>query len=444
MIVERARARQVLALGLPIVGGMVSQNLLDLVDIAMVGRLGAAALGAVGLASFANFVAAALLIGLGAGVQALVARRIGEDRAAEAAIPLNGGLATAFLVSVPITVVLIWVAPSLFPWLASHRAEVIAEGVPYWQARLVGIVATALNFSFRGYWHGIGRTGTYMKIIIAVHVTNAVLSYLLIFGPLGLPALGALGAGIGTTAALFLGTLLYWIVTLRDGRVHGFLARLPRGATLSTLVRLAIPSSLQTLLFATGITALVWISGRVGTESLAITNVLINLTKLAVLPSMGLGLAAMTLVSGALGRRDPDDASRWAWDSVQVAALALVAIALPMLAVPRWVLAAFVDDPSVIATGVLPLRIVGAAIIAEAVCAVMANALTGAGAARQAMIATVGIQWLVGLPLAWLFAVELGYGTVGLWSGQIVYRIIAAVALTAFWQGGRWRTIVLG
>ncbi|MEO1337136.1 MAG: MATE family efflux transporter, partial [Myxococcota bacterium] len=91
----------VLRLGTPIVGGMISQNVLNLVDTAMVGTLGNAALAGVGTASFLNFMSVAFLTGFSVGVQAMVARRIGEGRESVAAIPLNGTLVIILGLALP-------------------------------------------------------------------------------------------------------------------------------------------------------------------------------------------------------------------------------------------------------------------------------------------------------------------------------------------------------
>ena len=123
------RLRTVLDLSLPIVGGMASQNVLNLVDIAMVGTLGPVALAAVGLGSFANFMAMALVMGLSSGVQAMAARRKGEGRESEMAVALNGGLLLAIMIGLPILILLLWQAPVLFALLIDDPA-VIAEGVP--------------------------------------------------------------------------------------------------------------------------------------------------------------------------------------------------------------------------------------------------------------------------------------------------------------------------
>ena len=78
---DRERRKLIWGIALPIMGGMMSQNVLNLVDIGMVGRLGDAALAATGIGSFSNYLATAFIIGLSAGVQALAARRLGQGRA---------------------------------------------------------------------------------------------------------------------------------------------------------------------------------------------------------------------------------------------------------------------------------------------------------------------------------------------------------------------------
>ncbi|MCA9637524.1 MAG: hypothetical protein KC420_15965, partial [Myxococcales bacterium] len=103
---DRARTRKIITLALPVVGGMISQNILNLVDTAMVGTLGAASLAAVGMASFATFMSQAFIMALGAGVQAMAARRLGEGRRDEMAVPLNGGLLLALCLGVPVAVLM--------------------------------------------------------------------------------------------------------------------------------------------------------------------------------------------------------------------------------------------------------------------------------------------------------------------------------------------------
>src|SRR6185503_18325600 len=121
------RTREILHLSLPIIGGMMSQNLLNLVDTWLVGGLGAAALAACGLANFLNFMSVAAITGLSTAVQAMAARRVGEGKSAEAAVPLNGGLLLSLAVGAPLSLLLIVLAPWFFPAMVNDPA-VAARG----------------------------------------------------------------------------------------------------------------------------------------------------------------------------------------------------------------------------------------------------------------------------------------------------------------------------
>ena len=437
---ERWRLSRIGHLALPIVGGMVSQTVLNLVDTAMVGFLGSDALAGVGTASFAAFMATALVMGLSSGVQAISARRIGQGRADEAAVPLTGGLVLALLIGLPLTIVLLSFSATLLP-LVNATPGVVEAGLPYFDARLLGVVATGMNFAFRGYWTGVSQSRRYLYTLLFIQVANAAISYLLIFGKFGFPELGTQGAGLGTTISLFLGTAVYFALAWKEARKYGFLRRSPHRETLLTMLRLSVPAAVQEFLFAAGFTAIFWIVGRMGTAEVAATNVLINLALVAILPAVGLGMAALTLVSEALGRKDPDAASRWAWDVVKVAAVIIGALGIPALVVPDLVLAGFIHDPAVIDVARNALRLMGATMAIDGVGLVLLHALLGAGAARQVMVVAVGSQWLLGLPLAWLVGPYLGLGLFAVWASQGAYRVFQALVFIVLWRRRRWAGI---
>ena len=436
----RDRAGTILALGLPIVGGMASQNVLNLVDTAMVGTLGPTALAAVGIGSFTNFMAVALVMGMSSSVQAMAARRKGEGREAETAVPLNGGLLLALVMGAPILIVLFVLGPVLLPYVNGDPA-VIAESVPYFQARLCGVIAVGMNFAFRGYWNGVSMSRIYLRVLLIMHAANVVLNYVLIFGALGIPAMGTLGAGIGSAIATYIGAGTYIYLGIRHARHAGFLRAIPGAATMVTMVRLALPSALQQFMFAAGITSLFWIIGQVGTAEVAASNVLVNLLLVAFLPGLGMGMAATSLVGQALGRGEGGEARRWGWDVVRLTALVMAVLGLPALIVPDVLLAGFIHDPGVVDLARAPLRLLGASMAIDAVGLVLMNALLGAGAARQVMVVTVSLQWLVGLPLTWLFGPYLGFGLLGIWASQFGYRAVQAAVLSYLWQRGRWAEI---
>ena len=434
------RLKTILILALPIVGGMVSQNILNLVDTAMVGRVGPSALAAVGIASFTNFMAIAIILGLGTGVQAIASRRKGEGRDSETAFPLNGGLFLALVIGAPLTVVFYILTPYGFPLLVDDAA-VVQDGVPYLQARFLGTIAIAMNYAFRGFWNGISMSMVYMRTLVVMHLVNIFLNWVLIFGNLGAPALGAEGAGIATTISIFVGTALYATQAWHLARDRGFLDRLPRRVTLVSILRISIPASIQQFFFAAGFTALFLVIGKIGTSELAAAAVLMNVSQTAFLPGLGLGIACASMVGQALGRGDLDDEKAWGWDVVKIGVVVMGVIGLPMIVVPSQILSIFLTDEAVLALARPPLILVGTTIWFEAVAMILLSGLQGAGAARMVAKISIGLQWLLFLPIAYVIGPVLGYGLMGVWAWFIAYRLITAIIYAGVWQFGKWQHI---
>src|SRR5690606_27546015 len=105
------------------------------------------------------------------------------------------------------------------------------------------------------YWNGTGRPHLYMLTLLVIHASNILLNWALIFGKLGFPEYGAVGAGIASAVSTVLGSAVYLVLGFRHARHNGFLARRPRRLTLRSIASLAAPTCLQQLLFAGGFTA---------------------------------------------------------------------------------------------------------------------------------------------------------------------------------------------
>ncbi|MDR3419006.1 MAG: MATE family efflux transporter [Nevskia sp.] len=439
------RSWEVWRLALPIIGAMSSQNVLNLVDTAMVSRVGPAALAGVGLGSFLHFMAFSTITGLSAAVQATAARRCGEGRYSESAVPLNGGILLSLAIGIPLSLVLFLAAPWIFGRL-NHDPEVVRQGSEYLQCRLLGVAAVGINFSFRGYWSAVKRTTYYLCTLGGMCALNIALDWVLIFGHLGAPALGARGAGLANLISTLCGSLAYCSLAWFQARDAGFFARLPEPAELRSLLRLGLPTCLQQLLFSTGFVVLFWIIGHIGTAELAVTNVLVNITLTAILPGMGFGLAAATFCGQALGRHEPEDAYRWAWDVFRASWWVYAGMALPMLLLTDAVLGMFFGHDTqttaqLTGIGRLPLRLIGLGVTLDGLGFILMQALLGVGASRPVMLVSVGLQWGLFLPLAYLLGVALSLGLTPIWGAMTTYRAAQTLILISLWRGRRWARI---
>ena len=439
---DRERRREIFHIALPIIGGMASQNILNLVDAGMVGSLGNAALAAAGMGGFANFMAISVILGLSTGVQAIASRRLGEGRLSETAVPLDGGLLMALVLGLPLSGLLIYFSPEIFN-LLNDDPEVVQLGSGYLQVRLIAMVGVGMNFSFRGYWSAVKLSKLYMGTLIIMHITNIVLNWVLIYGNLGAPEMGVVGAGLATTISIYLGTFIYFMLALKHARSAGFLRGLPSRETLVTMLRVSLPSSIQQLFFASGMTALLWIVGQIGTRELAATHVLMTLSLVAILPAMGAGIAGASLVGHALGRKDVDDAARWGWNVACVAALIGLAIGLPAALFRMQILALFLHDPATLALASLPLLLSALLIWFDAAGMTLFNAHLGAGDSRRVMVISIVTQWALYLPLAYWLGPVLGQGLLSIWLLQIAYRWLQAGLFAQSWARGHWSRVIV-
>jgi putative MATE family efflux protein len=398
---DRERRKTIWGIALPIMGGMMSQNVLNLVDIGMVGRLGDSALAATGIGSFSNYLAISFIIGLSAGVQALAARRLGEGRKSETAIPLNGGLLLALIIGLPLCVILILLTPFAFTFLTEDPA-VRELGIPYLQVRMVSMLAVGMNFSFRGYWSAIHMTGVYLQTLLIMHAVNIFLNWVLIFGNLGAPELGVFGAGLATTISLYIGTALYFFFAVRHASDKGFLHGIPSRNTLWQQFKLSLPSSLQQLFFSAGLVTLVWVVGQIGTAEVAAINILMTFHITAMLPAFGIALAATTLVGNALGRGEVDDAAAWGWNCAALTFIYGVIMSLLLIPLANPILGVFLTNPETRQLAYLPMVLWALMISFDTAGMVLMNALIGAGDTRRSMWISLTWQWAFFLPLAFV------------------------------------------
>ncbi len=442
-IVSRERGLRIFTIGLPIMGGMVSNVVLGLVDTAMVGTLGNAALGAVGISSFIAFIYLGLFYGFSIAVQAMVSRRKGENRLEDCGLYLSGALIFILILAPTLSLLLYFAIPYLFP-LINDDPEVISIGVDYIRWLILQAVFVGFIQANTGFWNGIGLSRVYLYSLLIMHAANIALNYIFIFGKLGAPQMGAEGAGFATALASVLGAFLYLRLGLKFGKPYGYLRKLPTRKDIKGIVRLAIPAGMQQLLDIAALTITYSIVGMVGTMELACYSVLINLINLVGLPAWGLGTAGATLVGQALGEKNIKDAGAWAVDVLKLGVLAMAIIGIPFWMFPELILSIWIHDPETLQSAVIPTRILGVMIAFNGIGYMLSMMLNGAGDIRRVTLINLATQWLILVPGAYLFGIEWGFGLLGIWlTHQFGYRAGQSLIFALCWRQGKWSRIVV-
>lgn len=435
------RVKTIFKLATPIITAMISLNLISLVDVYMVGKLGDTALAATTIGGFAGNLIMAPVLGFNSAVQAITGRRLGSDGVSDSlCFPLNGGMLWAVIIGIPLTVIAWFIVPTV-AGILSKDAAVTDLAIPYMRYFLLGIMFTGVISAFQGFWNGIGRPIFYLGTILASHGINVLLNYMFIFGNWGAPELGVKGAGFSSLLAGIAAVLIYFTLGLIKLKGYGFLKGMPKPETLKSLIKLAVPVSIQSSSFNAGYVVFIWMIGSLGTAEVAAAGVIMTLSMVAILPGMGLGISAATLVSQSLGRQEKEAAAEWGWDACKMAVLVMALFGIPMAVVPDLILGIFLENPETIALGRGPLRLAGCTVGLLGISFTLMHSLLGAGDNRRVMMTSISWQWGFMLPLVYLVGPVLGHGLLQIWMVQVLYVMMLVMTYVLLWRGRRWQSI---
>ena len=194
--------------------------------------------------------------------------------------------------------------------------------------------------------------------------------------------------------------------------------------------------------FATGTLLLFVMIARLGVAQMAVTHVILNISLILVLPALGFGMTANTLVNHCLGANDFTQAWLIGNRVLYLTTFILIALSVPIFLMSEQVLALFLDQPDLIQMGVIPLRITMVAMIIDAPALVLMQVLLGCGAKQSVLFIRFASQWLVFLPLCGL-GVLLKLPLALLWSIFLVQKTISGFACYYIWQQREWHQVVV-
>ena len=418
---------------------------MSLIDIAMVGRLGAAAVAAVGLASMITFAISDSLNAIQAGVQTVVARREGEGRRGEAAEALRSIIYFTLLVGSAAGVLFVLGSRFLVP-LISPDPDVVSLGTGYIFYRGPSLGLVMAGFAFYGFYNGISRPRIHLLVSVTANTLNVVLNYGLIFGNLGLPEMGVAGAGLATSISSAVAFGFYALAT-RPAALRSRYPGIWRGPyqpeARRKILKLSLPASIQHFGVMAGFAWFMAFMGWVSTVALASTEIVINILSFSFMPAMGFLFATQTLVSKHIGEGDFKRAELSVTAATSLCLIMMGTLGIAFILLPRQILGLFTPVEAIIATGVLPLQILGLVQFADAVGMVHFGALRGAGDNVFPAVTEIALMWLFLLPVTYVTSLRLGWGIDAGWVALAVYIVIYAGIFFLRFRYGPWRRIVV-
>lgn len=454
----------------PVITESFLNSLVGLVDTALAAGLpeGEAATDAIGGASYVMWFIGLVIMALGIGATALVARSVGKGRLAVARTVIGQTTTLAVVAGIVVGLFIFAITPYVAQFLNMSDAaasyfnrymRIIALGVPF-ASTLFGLIACA---------RGAGDSISPLWAMVVRNIVNIVVSWCAsgasLFGhtpPFSLD-MGVTGIAIGTVAGDIVGMLVIlaqarsgrWSVRLRLSRMK------PHWITIHRIVRLGLPNFAETLGMFVGNAIVVAFVGLLArqlmTEGLLGAHIIaIRIEAFSFLPGFAMGAASATLAGQYLGARRPDLARRAVLICTGVASAMMALFGLAFILFSETITAWFSPQPSHLALVPALLIICGLVQIPFAISIVLRSGMRGAGDVRGVMVLTWITTYAIRLPLAYLGSgVDiplpgfLGGGVIhnpapwdpslaGLWIGMCAELILRGVLFGVYFLRGNW------
>lgn len=432
---DRAFFSALLKIALPITLQQLALSLLNATDVLLIGQLGETAVAAVGLANQIFFLLNLLLFGIVSGSAIFTAQFWGRRDLASIRQVMGIGLLLAVSGGLAFTLLAVF-APETALGFYTRDPQVISQGSRY--LRVVGLsyVVTAITYTFSA----VLRSTEHVKLPTAVTVValaiKTALGYVLIFGHLGFPQMGVVGAAVATCVARY-GECVALLILAYARRTPA--AARPRellGASRAFVRRFLVttaPVVLEEMAWSLGVTTYYAIYARIGTDSIAAVNIASTIEGLAFVTFIGLGNSAAIMIGNKIGAGELDHAALYSGRFMRLSvAIGLAAGAL-ILAGARPILGLYKITPETQALAHTILIIMSCVLWAKASNMVMIVGIMRAGAdTRFAFAADVGPMWLVGVPMALVGAFVLHLPT------PLVYLMAMSDEVSKFFVSA-WR-----
>ena len=428
--------RALVALAVPVVLSELGWMAQGVVDTIMVGRLGPAAIGAVALGNAVCYTPSLFGVGLMLGLDTLVAQAYGREDHEECHRWLAQGVYVA-CIATPLIMTLIGLASLGFTRFGI-TPEVAAPASSYLNILNWSALPLLLYAATRRYLQGVGQVRVITVSYVLANLVNWFGNWVLIYGKLGMPALGVRGSAISTVASRVLMALVLLGFAWRYERQRGHpLFRhwaAPQIARLQRLARLGLPAASQILLEVGAWNLATFAVGYLNPVALATHQIVLNYASITYMVPLGISAAAAVSVGHAVGAGDAARARRAGWLALALGTSFMLCAALVFLAVPAPLIKLYTFDPRVLAVGPGLLAIVAAFQVFDGIQTVSTGALRGLGETRVPMLANLVGYWVLGLPLGFFLCFGLRQGIHGLWIGLTLALIVIAMTVLIRWR----------
>jgi MATE family multidrug resistance protein len=445
----RDELRATLTLAWPLMLANLTMQLIQATDVILLGWLGPTELAAAALGLSLSFGMVLFALGVLTASSPMMASALGArfNSVRDVRRTFRQAMWAAVLMAVP-TMIVLWNAEGVI--LAFGQTAELARLGGWFLRGYMWVIPSWMLFQvMRNFVSALERPGWVLAISAAGIPLNGVISWALIFGHLGLPRLGLIGGGIGSSIVWFTMATALAIVILVDRQFRRFhlFGRFwrPDWARFRQLFRLGGPIGL-TMGFEGGVfSAAAYLMGLFGAPSVAAHQIALQVAATTFMIPLALGQAATVRVGLAYGRKDADGIRLAGWTAFALGIGFMALMAALMFSFPRQLMTLFLDDTpanaTVISLGVSFLLVAALFQIVDGAQVVGAGMLRGLHDARVPMIYALFGYWAIGLGVGVALAFAMDWRGIGIWAGLAAG--LGVVAILMIWRWTRRETLGL-
>jgi len=442
---SRSILREVIAYGIPSMGGFMVASFNEMVDLFWLAKIGTEPVAAVTVFMTIYWMIMTYNIVAGVGSNAVIARRFGENEYKRCEMAIRAVFSMKFVGGTIIGLTTWAFLPWIIPLMGVEPAvEAMCYTYGGWMLAFAGIVACTYSVysAFRSI--GMPKIAWWMQVLCAG--TNMILDPILIFGWGPIPAMGIRGAAIATVFSFFL-VFVVGVLLLRTKispvRINWFESPWPKMKEFVMIWKIGWPVGINILSFSIAMTIGVRLVASYGTDVVAIFGAAHKVLHFGIMSMVGFALGTSSLIAQFLGAKDLVKSWIAGVHSIRVAGSVMLGYAAFVFFFADWIIHAFFEVADVGDIGPTLLRVMAVSIPFAGIHIGAETVFEGAGHNRPMMLLSIAHSWLLMVPFMFIFGIVLGWGPVGMIAGSSVAHTLGGfIAVWMFYKGSWLRVTV--
>lgn len=428
----RSEFKTTFNLAYPVIIGQLGHMMMGVVDSVMVGKLGAAPLAAASVAHGLFILVAIFGIGLSMALSPLVAMRVGGNNMHECGKVFRQGLWV--LASLGICLALFIHFTSDLVHLLNQPPDVTGQAIDYLETLGWSIIPMMIFQTYKQSIEGLAIMRPAMVITLLANLANIFANWVFIFGNLGFPVMGLVGAGWATftTRMLMAISLVSYISISSRFKPYDMKVNFKKldFNVIRKILRIGVPSGIQYFFEVGAFAGSAIIIGWIGTKELAAHQIALNLASISFMFALGISAAASIRVGTAVGRKDKVATRSAGFSAIILAGIVMGCFGIIFISLRKFLPTLYIQDQQVIDIAASLLIIAALFQLSDGTQAVGIGILRGMADAKIPMLITFFAYWVIGLPGGYVLGFIFGLGVQGVWIGLLCSLLASASLLT--------------